>query len=83
VLETQKKRIQGMLDQHDVPQLVLPGFNEDERRQLEADVRYWKKRLRELDGELRDEPVRVRASYETRARRVDPIGVVYLWPVTG
>jgi hypothetical protein len=83
VLQTQKKRIQGMLDQHDVPQLVLPGFNEEERRQLEADVRHWKKRLRELDAELASEPTRVRQSYETRARRVDPIGVVYLWPVTG
>jgi superfamily II DNA or RNA helicase len=83
VLETQKKRIQAMLHQHDVPQLALPGFNEEERRQVEADVRHWKKRVGELDAELTSEPLRVRTSYETRARRVEPLGIVYLWPVTG
>ena len=36
-----------------------------------------------LDEELRTEPDRIRAVYEVEATRMEPVGVVYLWPVTG
>jgi hypothetical protein len=36
----------------------------------------------EIEREIQDEPARVRASYEIRASRLEPIGLVYLWPRT-
>jgi hypothetical protein len=30
-----------------------------------------------------EEPARVRASYEVRAHRLEPVGIVYLWPASG
>ena len=30
-----------------------------------------------------DEPARIQAGYEVRAQRVEPVGLVYLWPVSG
>jgi hypothetical protein len=36
-----------------------------------------------IDGEKESEPARIRRAYEVRARRLEPIGLVYLWPVSG
>jgi hypothetical protein len=87
ILETQKKHIAAKLEhlaKMDAQQLRLEfGDNEEERWQLEADKRYWPKRLALIDAELRSEPDRIREVYAVKARRIEPAGVVYLWPVTG
>ncbi len=36
-----------------------------------------------LIGELATEPERIRSIYEVKAQRIEPVGLVYLWPVTG
>ena len=36
-----------------------------------------------LEREIANEPERIRASYEVRAHRLEPVGLVYLWPVSG
>ena len=87
ILTTQQKHIATTVAQHQrmTPlQLSLDfGDNEDERRQLEANKRYWARRLAMLDEELRTEPDRIRAVYEVKATRMEPVGLVYLWPMTG
>jgi hypothetical protein len=86
ILETQKKHIESTAAKHDRtdPQRLLFEFqDEDERRQLEANRRYWDKRLTTLDQELRTEPERIRELYQVKAKRIEPVGLVYLWPVTG
>jgi hypothetical protein len=77
ILEDQRKRI---LDQQ-TKKLQLNIF--DEQRQLESDRKYWRKRLDELANELETEPARIEAGYQVKARRVEPVGLVYLWPVSG
>jgi hypothetical protein len=87
ILETQKKHIADTVTKHekyDPKQLKLDfGENEDELRQLEANKRYWSKRLTMLEQELRSEPERIRELYQVKAKRIEPVGLVYLWPVTG
>ena len=61
----------------------LPGIAEEERREREADRRHWQTRLTRLEQEIRDEPERIRASYDVRAHRLEPVGLVYLWPASG
>jgi len=86
-LDTQQKHIAATVARHqkmDARQLSLDfGDNEDERRQLEANKRYWARRLAMLDEELRTEPHRVCAVYAVKATRIEPVGLVYLWPLTG
>ena len=60
--------------------ILSPGC---ERRQLAADRRHWLRRLERIDAELDSEPQRVRDGYDVRARRLEPVGIVYLWPKTG
>jgi hypothetical protein len=81
ILEDQRKRIVGTIEKHRDPQ---PGlFNQEEMRQLEADRRHWGRRLADLERELTTEPDRIRGAYVVKAQRVEPVGLVYLWPVTG
>jgi hypothetical protein len=81
ILEDQRKRIAATAE---VRRDVQPGlFDEEEMRQLEADRRHWGRRLAELERELTTEPDRVRGVYVVKAQRVEPVGLVYLWPVTG
>jgi superfamily II DNA/RNA helicase len=81
LLLAQLKRIQTMIDSSSQQQQLQ--FSDDERRQLKADQDHWRRRAREIegqDGELSTEPARIVSAYETRASRVEPFGVVYLWP---
>ena len=58
------------------------AFDADEERQLASDRRHWQARLAAIAGELEAEPDRIRRSYEVKAARVEPVGLVYLWPVS-
>lgn len=82
-LERQRKRVLEELEKHekDFKQLTL-GFDEDETRQLASNMRSWRTRLEQFDRDLEQEPQRVRDFYEVRARRIEPVGLVYLWPET-
>lgn len=71
---------QGTLDLRSDEQRVQ---DERERRQREADRRSWDATVERLGQDLEREPIRVRDGYRTAARRVEPIGLVYLWPEGG
>ena len=45
-------------------------------------MRYWRMRHDQFDRDLKQEPGRIRVFYEVQARRVEPVGLVYLWPET-
>jgi SNF2 family DNA or RNA helicase len=74
ILDTQKRK------EKEVAQLAL---FEDEKKQLEADKRYWLRRLDTLEMELTTEPDRIRQGYVVKATRFEPVGLVYLWPAKG
>ena len=83
-LERQRQRVEAELAKHDASQAQLTlEFNDDEKRQRQADVAAWRRRLTQFDRDLETEPSRIRQFYEVRARRVEPVGLVYLWPDTG
>ena len=83
-LEDQRRRVEAELRKQEAGgvQLVLE-FSESEKRQREADIASWRTRLAQFDRDLETEPARIRDFYEVRASRVEPIGLVYLWPDTG
>lgn len=82
LLDQQRSRISKASKEFDPNQFTLDLVPE-ERREREADRRHWEGRLTRLERELREEPERLRNSYEVRAHRLEPVGIVYLWPVSG
>lgn len=55
-------------------------LDENEARQRAADRRSWERAVTRLDDELVREPERLRRSFDIKATRVEPVGIVYLWP---
>jgi hypothetical protein len=82
ILETQKKHIEATEAKFSPDSQMALDFDADEKRQLEDNRRYWSRRLLALAQELESEPLRIRALYDVRAERVEPVGLVYLWPVS-
>jgi len=87
ILETQRKHIANTvkrIEKLNPQQLRLDfGDDEDELAQLDANKRYWSNRLEQIRDELKTEPGRIQDVYSVVARRGEPVGLVYLWPVTG
>ena len=89
ILRTQRSHIMAEIkkhqDKYSDPQQLQFDFGDDEAeiRQLEANKRYWSRRLEMLDDELKTEPRRIKELYEIKATRLEPIGLIYLWPATG
>jgi hypothetical protein len=80
LLEAQRDRISSESADKAVLQYELDLKSPAERRQRETDRRYWQRRLQALEKEIAEEPPRVAASYEVRAERLEPVGLIYLWP---
>ncbi|HBE19749.1 MAG TPA: helicase [Cyanobacteria bacterium UBA11149] len=80
LLEEQRDRILIQEKQYETYQLSL--FNKDELRQIEADSRHWRIRLAELEEDIIKEPERIEQAYQVKADRVEPVGLVYLQPVS-
>ena len=90
LLERQRDRITAAVRDDD-PQMSFDLYVDEtqrhqleaERRQREADRRAWMRRLDAITTEIKTEPARIADSYSVRAVRIDPLGLVYLWPRTG
>lgn len=81
ILLSQQKRIAKTAA--DNGQMSLFDFIDGEREQIKADRLHWTRRLKDIEHELATEPDRIREVYDVKARRVEPVGLAYLWPVTG
>ena len=81
ILEEQQTRIIKCQEESKAVQLSLPFIKE--QRQLDADRRHWEKRLQAIATELISEPARIEAAYKVKAVRVEPVGVIYLWSISG
>ncbi len=68
----------AVYDRGQFEQLAL--FDPEEVEQVKANAQSWRLRLAQFDRDLETEPPRLRDFYEVKARRVEPVGLVYLWP---
>lgn len=83
ILLRQRRRVERELERHETEfeQLAF-GFGAEERRELESNMNAWRRRLEQFQRDLVEEPERVRRFYEVRSRRIEPVGLVYLWPAS-
>ena len=75
--------ITGLADVVNIPELDPASMSERERRQLASDQKHWQRRLETIDTELSSEPKRIEVSYKVVTHRLEPAGLVYLWPISG
>ena len=81
LLEDQRHRVTENLRRYrdDTAQMTL-GFDDDQRRQIDLDARRWQEWLENVEGDLLREPSRIREFYTVKSHRIEPVGLVYLWP---
>jgi ERCC4-related helicase len=75
--------ITGLVEELNIPALDPATMSERERRQLASDQKHWQRRLETIETELSSEPKRIEASYRVVTHRLEPAGLVYLWPISG
>jgi hypothetical protein len=82
ILTSQRAAIVRALEERS--QLALPfAENEkDQREQYEQDRKHMEQRLVSIDREIEHEPREILELYRVVLRRLQPVGLVYLWPGT-
>ena len=81
ILTRQRDAIEKQL-QLKSPQLTFDfeKLPKGEQKQVEADKKYMEHRLLSIDREIREEPVDLKSLYQVSLRRLQPVGLVVLWP---
>jgi hypothetical protein len=85
ILTDQRAHLMKKLAADDPKELQLKlalQANALERRQRDAEEHHWQRRLEQIDHELVAEPERIREIYAVKAHRIEPVGLVYLWPLS-
>ena len=81
-LREQRKRVEATLENEGARAKQLKLFPRGEIREIESRKKAWRRRIREFDREIETAPKRVQDLYRVSTRRVEPVGIVYLWPDT-
>ncbi len=79
ILERQRRQIQATLAGR---QLEFEFSEAGQREELEHDRRYMEGRLAKIDREIESEPVAIERLFQVAVRRLEPVGLVFLWPET-
>jgi hypothetical protein len=84
ILERQRQAIERRLVetvQHSLfADDATTAIDKRERKQLEDDRKHMQRRKDEMQTEIEREPARIRDSYRVTLSRLEPVGLVYLWP---
>jgi hypothetical protein len=76
ILSDQRRALEHALADKQVPL----SFSAPERAQLEADRRHMASRLEKSGEESQSEPARIERRYEIALKRLESVGLVYLYP---
>ena len=82
LLEEQRAAISAELGRRRQLGFEFSESERAEREQYEADEVHMAQRLAAIDRELETEPAQVRSLYQVALQRLEPVGLVYLWPET-
>ncbi len=80
ILEAQKKTISQTLEGQQTE--LFKELAPDELKQWQNDKDHMQKRLESIEHELQSEPKEIEALYKVSLQRLEPVGLVYLWPET-
>jgi hypothetical protein len=82
LLERQRNAIVQAIDERHQLTLEFTPDEEEQRKQFEDDERHMSDRLVDLQLELEREPAQLEALYKVALHRLEPVGLVVLWPET-
>jgi hypothetical protein len=82
ILERQREAIREVLEGPIQLALEFGEADKEQRRQFEDDRKHMEQRLRDIDKEIATEPAQIEELYRVVLPRLEPVGLIYLWPET-
>jgi hypothetical protein len=82
ILEAQHAAIERELERRVQLPLDFGDWDKAERDQFEQDKKHMEGRHAAIDRELETEPAEIEAFYKVLRHRLEPVGLVVLWPAT-
>ncbi|MCB9583641.1 MAG: hypothetical protein H6717_41795 [Polyangiaceae bacterium] len=82
ILKAQRERIEKTIQENRQQALQFSDTEREQREQFEQDRKHMEARLDRIAKEIETEPREIETLYQIEARRVEPVGLVYLWPTT-
>ncbi len=82
LLKSQKEALLREIQKPGLQIQLSLDLNPDEAEQRRQDEQHWHQRLSVIDTEIEREPELIREAYCINARRLEPVGLVYLLPAT-
>ena len=80
LLLRQKAKIQDRIGKEQQLTFTFSDKEEEQKMQYQRDLKFMEKRLEAIEREIEEEPLRIQSYYQTKRARIEPIGMVYLWP---
>ena len=83
ILETQRTGIVKRLGVRAQVEIRYEGEEREKRdakKQLLDEMTYLEGRVKTIEKDIETEPAQIEALYEMRRRRLEPVGLVYIWP---
>jgi hypothetical protein len=82
ILEEQRQAIRDVLHGPMQLRFDFAEHDKDQRRQWEEDCKHMEGRLSAIDKEVESEPAQIKDLYRVVLKRLEPVGLIYLWPET-
>jgi Helicase conserved C-terminal domain/SNF2-related domain len=82
LLQDQRVAIEKELGRRRQLRFEWTDGEQDQRAQFEADEAHMAERLAAIEKEIATEPAQIRSLYEVSLQRLEPVGIIYLWPGT-
>lgn len=81
ILENQRAAITKQINQVALP-FTTSATEQEQLRQFQADAAHMEARYRAMEEEIATEPDQLKEIYQVALKRLEPVGIVYLWPTT-
>jgi hypothetical protein len=82
ILETQRTGIEKALGTRGQGELPFDTSDREAREQWQSETKHLEARLRDIAKDIDIEPKQIEALYQVRLQRLEPVGLVYVWPET-
>jgi hypothetical protein len=82
ILLTQRAAILAEIERRIGADQLVIQFDKREAEQFKKEKEHMDRRLTSIEQEIEREPKQIEALYEVALRRLEPVGLVFLWPET-
>jgi hypothetical protein len=82
ILQTQRAAIRAEIERRVGAAQLVMQFDQIEAEQFAKEKEHMDRRLLSIEREIEIEPKQIEAVYRVVLRRLEPVGLVFLWPET-